>query len=447
MSTIELGEIPTADGEQPAPASSVRLDRRLLRQVALALTVVLCAVGLTGSIVPRAHGIRPLWSVPLAEAQGTAISRDGLFVHRTTGTTTTITAYELATGAVRWRRNLDGAIGYVQSADQAGLLLIPVQAQLLTLPSADDGSAFQAEVHEKTVAISAATGAEVWRTTGEPYLITGDTALLTEYTSSAGLARMRLIRLSDQGTIWSHDTPGVRSQVAIPSDGPPENIVTATDTGEIKVFAYDSGALVTAARIPWVTPRPEEGFFNDLFGMSDVVVVNRSQANVFDMSVYRTGTMAELWKASDTDGYASPCGVLICINNTRGVEAYDPATGTRRWQVAGVTNAWSLSRDRVVLSDGTEEGSLRLVDAGTGRPVGEPAEGNLAWDEKQTGSAIVLRGTRSPAGRTAVTRWDLRTGHQWLLGTIAPVAGPPCSVRAPFLACIRGDSYEIVALS
>ncbi|MCY1140506.1 PQQ-binding-like beta-propeller repeat protein [Actinoplanes sp. Pm04-4] len=446
MSTIELGEMPTADGDRPEPAGSPGLDRRLVRQVALALAVVLCAVVLAGSEVPRAEGLRPLWSVSTAEAQGTALGADALFVYRTADAVTTITAHDLATGAVRWQRRVNGAIGYIQPADAAGVLLIPTESQVLKLPSAGDGTTFEAEVHGATIAVSSRTGEELWRTGGEPYTVNGDTALMTEFSPTAALGRLRLIRLSDRATIWSRDTVGVRSYVSLPMTDRPDKVVTATDQGEVKVYSYASGALITSARIPWVTPRPDEGYFNDLSGTGDVLVVNRSQANTFDMSVYRLDTMAELWRTSHTDGYAFACGAALCLNGGQGVVAYDPVTGVERWRLPDVTNAWQLSADRMVAGEGTENGEMQLLDATTGRPVGAPLAGTLAWDGMTGRTAIVLRPTVSPQGRTAVTRWDLETGRSWLLGTIAPVGGPPCAVRPGILACNRGDSYEVLAV-
>ncbi|MCO8272125.1 PQQ-binding-like beta-propeller repeat protein [Actinoplanes sp. TRM 88003] len=446
MSTIELGEMPTAGDDRPAPAGSARFDRRLVRQIALVVAALLCAVTLTGAEVPRAHGLRPLWSVATSEAQGTALSRDSLFVYRTADSVTTIVAHDLRTGAIRWQRTLNGAIGYIQPADDAGMLLIPTEGRLVELPSANDGTAFQAEVHGATVAVSIATGEELWRTDGEPYTVSHDTALMTQFSPGAALRRIRLIRLSDRSTIWSRDTAGVRNYLSLPMNDRPDKVVTATDVGEIKIYAYASGALLSEARIPWVTPRPDEGFFNDLTGTSEILVVNRSQANTFDMSVYRTDTMAELWRAPHTDGYAFACGAALCVNGGQGVVAYDMNTGAQLWRLADAANAWPLNAERVAVGEGADDGAMRLVDAGTGRVVGEPASGTLAWNETQEGTALVLRPTESPAGRTAVTRWDLRTGRQWLLGSIAPVAGPPCSVRTGILACNRGDSYEVIAV-
>lgn len=446
MTTIELGELPSTPGGQEQPAGSSGFNRRLVRKVALVLIAVLSTTGLAGSVVPRAHAVRPLWSMSTEQAQGTTLTRDGVFVHRTADGSTTLTAHDLATGAVRWQRRFEGSVGYLQAAEQAGMLLVPAQGHLAKLPSANDGSAFQAEFHQQTIALSTATGAELWRTIGEPHSVDGDTALLAEFTPQADLARMRLIRLSDSSTVWSHDVRGTLNYTVLSAGDRPGRIVTATDDGEIKIYAYGSGALISSARIPWVEPRPEEGYFTDLGGTSEVLVVNRSRAEVFEMSAYRTDTMAELWRATDTDGYAFPCGSAFCLNDGRGVEAYDPVTGARRWRIEGADNAFQVRADRLVLGEGTESGSHTLVDAATGRTIGEPVEGALAWNGPQDGSVVVLRSTLSPPNRTAVIRWDIETGRQWMLGTIAPMGNPPCSALPGYLACFRGDEYEVLAI-
>ncbi len=446
MSTIELGEIPTASGGHPAPAGSPRFDRRLARQAGAGAVGVLCAVTLAGSVVPQPAGLRPLWNVSAAQIQSTALSRDGVFVHRSINGAAAVTAYDLATGAIRWERAFDNTIGYLQVAEAAGMLLIPAQGRVVELPSVNDGSAFHAEFHQLTIAVSMATGAELWRTAGEPFTADGETVLLTEYTQRADLARMRLVRLSDHTTIWSRDTPGVSNQTVVETDARPDKIITASDDGDIKIYGYASGALVSAARIPWVESRPEEGYFNDLSGTGEVLVVNRSRAESFQMSVYLMSTMAELWRAADTSGYAFPCGSSLCLNDGRGVVAYDATSGSRRWRIDGVDNAWEVAPDRLIVGEGAEDGRQLLVDAATGRTVGEPAEGTVAWSDPRGRSIILLRSTQSPPDRTAVTRWDLRTGRQWVLGTIAPMPGRPCSAVAGYLTCARGDVYEVLAV-
>ncbi|GAB2573798.1 hypothetical protein Aab01nite_20460 [Paractinoplanes abujensis] len=444
MSTIELGEISSAS-DGPEPAGSSRLDRRLVRQVSVGLVGVLCLAGLAGSQVPEPLGVRPVWSVSVAQAQSTTLTDDGVFVHRSADGRAAVTAYELATGAVRWQRPFDTTIGYLQAAESAGMLLVPTEGHVVNLPSTNDGSVFHAEFHRQTIAISTATGAELWRTAGEPYTVSDRTALLTEYTDRADLARMRLIRLSDHGTIWSRDTPGVDNYTVIPNDHP-DKIITATGTGVINIYSYASGALLSTAKVPWVKGNPDEGYFNDLSGTRDVLVVNRSRRELFDMSIYRADTMTELWRAPDTNGYAFPCGSALCLNDGGGLVAYDPLTGARRWRLDGVVNAFQVTPDRLVLGEGLDDGRNLLVDAETGAAVGEPAYGTLAWSAPEEGSMLVLRSTVSPPDRTAVVRWDLTTGRQRMLGTVGAMVSRPCSTVPGYLVCTVGDDYQVVAV-
>lgn len=443
MSTIELGEISSVP-EGPEPARSP-VNRRLIRQLGLGLVAALCLTGLSASQVPEPRGIRPLWSVSIEEAQGTTLTRNSVFVHRSANGLSFVIAYELSTGKIRWQRAFDSTIGYLQAAEPAGLLLVPTEGHVVELPSVNDGSAFHAEFHRQTIAISMATGAELWRTLGEPYTVSGDTALLTEYTERADLARMRLIRLDNHDTLWSRDTPGVGNYTVMPT-GRPTHIATATDNGLVTIYAYGSGALVSSGRVPWVKGNPDEGYFNDLSGTGDVLVVNRSRREVFEMSVYRAGTMAELWRASDANGYTFPCGSALCLNDGQGLVAYDPLTGRRRWRLDGAVNAFQVSPDRLLLGDGLDDGRNQLVDAETGTVLGEPAQGTLAWNDPGEGSALLLRSTVAPPDRTAVTSWDLRTGRQRLLGSIGATVSRPCSSVPGYLACTVGEEYQVAAV-
>ncbi|XVV11741.1 PQQ-binding-like beta-propeller repeat protein [Actinoplanes sp. CA-131856] len=417
MATIELGEI---SGGRPEDRRPLGRDRR----VAGAAVAVLGLLVLAGSAVPGPRGVRPLWSVSAAGSQGMALTPQTVFLHRASS----ISAYDLATGHLRWQRPLPGPVGYVQAAQGAGLLLAPAEA---------------GRAGYRTIALSAATGDEVWRADGEPHTIGDDTALMAEYTAEGGLRRTRLIRLADNHVLWQRDTPGVRNQIVATTGGRPESVVTATAAGEVRVHAYATGALTATGRIPLVDPRPEEGYFNDLVAFDGRLVVNRSRAGVFDLSVYRLDTLRELWHAADTDGYAFSCGPSLCLSGAGGLVAHDPATGQVRWRLPGVTNALTVGDSRMVLDDGREEGEPVLIDAATGTPVGPPARGSPVWSPEPAGSVLLLRSTVSPPGRTAVTRWELDTGRRVLLGTIDRMPGYHCQSAARFLTCARGDLFEV----
>jgi outer membrane protein assembly factor BamB len=235
----------------------------------------------------------------------------------------------------------------------------------------------------------------------------------------------------------------VQNQTVAPAVGRPSRIITADGAGNIKTFRYADGAYLTGARIPWVTPRPQEGFFNDIIADQDFLAVNRSRQNTFDTSVYRLDTLAEAWSIKDMSGYAFFCGTALCLTDGSAMSSHDLATGRRLWQLAGAGNFWPIIGDRLVLDDGSTDGQPILVDAGTGRPVGAPARGSTVWDYQATDSVLVLRTTRTPPDRTAVTRWDLRTGHQHLLGSVDGVVNNRCQSAGKYLACQQSGAFEV----
>ncbi|MEV4343440.1 PQQ-binding-like beta-propeller repeat protein [Actinoplanes sp. NPDC049596] len=424
MATIELGEI---SGKRPEHARPLGRDRRL---AAAAITILVVGV-VAGSAVPQPRGVRPLWSASAVGSQGLALTSERVYVHRTDGQDSLITAYDLGTGRQRWQRPLPGSVGYLQAAEEAGLLLIPAEIRREERPG------------YQTIALSMATGAELWRAPGEPHTIGAGTALMAEYRADGSLRTMRVVRLADNMTVWRRDPQGVRNQIVAQSGGRPDSVVTATAEGEVRVYDYTTGALRVSGRIPMVDPRPEDGYFNDLTAFGGHLIVNQSRAGVFDLTVYRMDTLRPAWNAGDTDGYAFECGPALCLSGAGGLVAHDLATGRVRWRLPGATNALAVGDDRLLLDDGSEEGEPVLVDAATGTPVGEPGRGTPVWSPEPAGTVLLLRSTVSPPGRTAVTHWETDTGRRVLLGTIDRLPGYHCQAAARYLICNRGDLVEV----
>lgn len=446
MTVIELGEVTSSPGDQPDDWPSPGLDRRLFRQVALVVITVFVAMLVTGSTVPQARGVRPLWSVPAVESDGSTVTTDTAYLQRTGPDSVRLTAYTLATGEVRWSREITATVGYVQPVEAAGIVLLPTDRRTVE-PTRGEEELVTSEFHRETIALDARTGAERWRVAGEPQTVADDTALMTEYTEEGTFARIRLIRLADHSTVWIKDIPGVQNHTVAWQGDRPERFITATGAGEINIFRYADGTLVTRAKIPWVTPRPEEGYFNDLIAGGEFLVVNRAQRETFELTVYRVDTMAELWHAKDTNGYAFFCGSAgLCLNLGDGIVAHDTATGRRRWHLDRAANIWPVSDGRLVLDDGVDDGHPTLVDAVTGTPIGPPARGSTVWSPRPDGALLLLRATQSPPGHTSVTRWDLRTGRRDLLGAVGLLPGHRCQAVANYLACARETRFEVIAV-
>ena len=430
MSTIELGQISSAPDAEP----SAEFDLRLLRQLALAFSLLLCLIGAAGSARPAPPGVRPLWSVPISDADGTTLGPDTLYLHRGAS----LTAYDLATGAVRWQTTIANTLGYAQLAN--GLLLLPSDPQ-----TGHQGNVYT-QFSRTTVALAAATGARLWSAPGEPMIVSGGTVLMADYTDSAAYARLRLIRLADQGTVWRRDTPGVTSVSFAMVGDSPGRIIMVTDEGQAEVLHFADGAVVARARIDWARPLPDHGQFNDLAASADHLVVNRNEQGRAELSVYRLDTLEPLWRTDGTDGFAFPCGSGICFSNAQGLTSYDADTGRARWRAPGTGSGWSATADRVVVDEPGELGEQYLIDAETGARVGADSPGETVWNTEPDGALLVLEPTESPPQRTAITRWDLATGRRDLLGAIDRIVVNRCQAVARYLGCYQNDAYTITAV-
>ncbi|WP_030436287.1 PQQ-binding-like beta-propeller repeat protein [Actinoplanes subtropicus] len=430
MSTIELGEISSAPVAEP----SAEFDRRLVREIVIALVLLLCLIGAAGSARPAPPGVRPLWSVPISDSDGITLGPETLYVYRGAS----LTAYNLASGTMRWRTTVENTLGYAQLA--GGLLLLPADQQ-----TGHRGNVFT-QFSRRTVAIAAATGAQVWSAPGEPAIVTGDTALMADHTDSAAYARLRLIRLADRSTLWQRETPGVTSvSFALTGDSPGQ-VVLVTDEGQATVLRLADGAVVARARIDWAGPLPDREQFNDVVVSGDHLVVNRNAQDRAELSVYRLATLERLWRTDGTDGFAFPCGSGLCFSNGQSLTSYDADTGRIRWRVPGAGSAWSATIDRVVFEEANEPGGQFLIDAETGTRVGTPGPGESVWTTEPEEALLVLQPTRSAPQRTAITRWDLTTGRRDLLGAIDRIVVNRCQAVARYLGCYEDGAYTVTAV-
>ncbi|HEX5201685.1 MAG TPA: PQQ-binding-like beta-propeller repeat protein [Actinoplanes sp.] len=428
MSTIELGEISSAPGTE--------LDHLPWRRLGLAAALLLCLI-CAASARPAPNAVRPLWSVPASDVDSTTLGPEALYLHHAGE----LIAYDLATGAVRWRAPAADALGYAQLAGP--FLLLPAD------PQARRADGRYAQFVRSTVALSAETGERLWTAPGEPMAIADGTVLMADYTRTGQFARLRLIRLGDRGTVWQRDTAGVVS-FALATDGArPIRVVTVTDDGLVAVLRFADGGLLASARIPWARGDPEEGQFNDLAVSRDHLVVNRNEQGHAELNVYRLDTLAALWQTDGTDGYAFPCGGDgICVNNGQGLFAYDADTGRRRWSITdiGTGGSWAATADRVVVDQPGEVGEQYLIDAGTGARVGANSPGETVWNTDPQEALLVLKPTAKPSGRTSIARWDLATGRRDVLGSIDRIPVNRCQAIAHYLGCYQNDAYSVTAV-
>lgn len=432
MTTIELGEI-GSPGFEPQPGP----DRRLVRRLGLIVSVLLL-LAVTASGLPEQPGLRPLWNVPMTEADGMMLSADTAYLTRTTGGVSRLTSYDLATGDVRWETSLGGTTGETQLFEPAGLILTSADREAVST-----GGTF-VEFHRTTIALDARTGRRLWDAPGQILIVTADTALMADYDDRGMIDRLRLIRLADRSTVWSRDTAVYTYAFAMAGDRP-DRIVTATYFGLVEIIRFADGQRTAAAKIRWVDPKPEDSQFDDLTTNGNYLIVNRSRLEHADISVYRLDDLAEAWRDNDSKGYAFACGAAICTNDGENLAAYNLMTGRQLWLWTGVANSWAGRADRLVADEGGA-GRLFLIDAASGEPVGERATGTTVWSLEPDDSIYLMNPTTDPPGHTSITKWDLTTGRSRLLGSVDALTGYRCEIEGHFLACQRQGSFQVTAV-
>jgi outer membrane protein assembly factor BamB len=440
MTVIELGE--TTWEETPSPGHSPR-ERRVLVIVLLA---ALCLAGLSASERPAPMGVQPLWSAPGTSENGTILTSDTAYLQEHTPDGTQVTAYELATGHRRWSLDLIGSIGYLLPAEQAGLLLAPADQQVVELePGSPEPLA--PVFHRDTMALDPRTGARRWKAAGEPVAVDRTTAMMMDYAEEGQPRRIRVIALSDGHTLWSVETRDVDAQTLAMTGDRPTALITVAKDGTTTTYRYADGVRTSRTRIPWVPGKRDNGYFNDIYAEGGKVVVNHAGPDGFDVRVYRLDTMTETWRISSESGYLVPCGALLCARMSGALAAWD-LNGVKRWELPATDSIWPVGNDRIVLgSTGGASDTPVLIDAATGRRIGDSPTGYLVWTTEQTDSMLLLRAATSPANRTAIIRWDLRTGRHYVLGVIDRSAGLECQSVGNYLVCRRGPgTVEVTAV-
>jgi outer membrane protein assembly factor BamB len=431
MTTIELGEIGT---DAPARPAAPRFDRRL----GIAAAVLMCLLTGAGSTIPDPL-VRPLWSAPFEDSDNSALSGDTAYVSHATVNGNRLTAYDLATGRVRWDTVFDGELGDAQLRGSDGLILLPAGHRTVPPDPKSDDSAY-VEYVTATVVVDAATGREVGRLPGSAQTLYHGTALMNDFSDNGALAGLRLVRLSDQRTIWSVRIADLYTQTLTLDGDRPDRVVTVRENGLVDVYRYTDGTRLAGGRVAWVAPRPDQGQFNDVSAAGDYLTVNSNRRAGAYLHVYRLDTLAEVWQAENLGGWVFPCGTALCLGDESGLVAYDPATGHRRWRRSGVTGSGAVADNRVIVN--TDSRAL-LLDAATGQQVGDAGEGTTVWTVDPSGALYLMRRTRSPGDLTSITRWDLVTGQTDLLGAVDPVPGDRCTVAGRYLGCVAGRAYEV----
>ena len=418
MTLIDLGELAGAAAEPVA--APVNVPR--LRRLALAVLAVAGLLALAASAPPAPPLVRQLWAVPYSPSDTLAVDGPSVFLNR--GSPPTLTAYDLRTGKLRWSRPSGAGVADYGVVPAGDVLLVPTGGG--------------------TIALDAATGRQLWQSAGDamPSVVSGD-AVLAE-TDSAGLTtRLRLVGLRDGHERWRRAIAPAEQWTTLAESGRPTAIVAVGKTGDATVYGYADGAVRASARIPW------NGVYSAaLFAADPYVVVVRTASAQSVGTVYRVADLQPMWRTRELIGYVTGCGALLCTADVRGVAARDSATGREVWRRDDMNFVWNLGGDRLLLSAAANLASstTALVDAATGRTIGRPVSGQQAFSAGAGGSLLLLRGSTAPPGRTVVSRLDLVTGRQTVLGTVARIADQDCRGTPGYLLCPRGDTLTVTAI-
>jgi outer membrane protein assembly factor BamB len=432
VTIIELGEV-TATGFEPP----LFTPRRPIRSIALAMVTLLTLVTVTASALPPPpRGVRPLWNTRLASTDTVFLTDDTVYLDRLNENQDggTLTAYDVVTGAERWTTDAGALSDYPDLVATGGVVLQPFATTELR---AGTGTVMFTST---TVALDHATGARLWKRDAGRVHVAGDMVLMTEHDATGRSTRLRMVRLRDGGTVWSRAL-SANGGVAASDD----TVVTVDDHGEVTVLRWADGSVRTDGTVPWTPDRLSEGLSSDLAIAGGVLVISRSTRQNTTSAVYRLDTLAEVWHS---DGYVSGCEAVLCSSEGDDVVGREPVTGTDRWRLRGIRQAYAIGSDRLLAEASSDDDGQMLIDAGTGRTLATLGPGQLPWSGELGGPLLLLRSAFVAPLHITVVRIDRTTGEQFTLGALDWIGdgNPTCQAVTHYLACPGHDRLYLTAV-
>ncbi|MEU8663817.1 PQQ-binding-like beta-propeller repeat protein [Actinoplanes philippinensis] len=440
MSVIDLGDINHLPDEPKGYPGRRRWPVRFrMSRLAKVATAVLAVLALGGSALPGRPVLREVWSTPVSDTESWSVEQDTVFVQGTE-----LTAYELATGEVRWTRPVETGPSRVNVIARDGVLLLPGTEQSIDVTSGDVSAIGDAYSGSLT-ALDPASGMRLWERPGSVSSEdTGDTLLMYERDPTATMTWLRLVRVRDGSVVWERRAPEKADTVVVQFDGgAPARVVTATRLGGLTVLRYADGAPLASGSVPWRTRSYATRSGSSLSAVDGrLVVVDlvlETSGDLSRVAVYRAGDLGLLW-SREVPGYATlqDCGPLLCLtkNGEGFVEAVDPDTGEKRWEKPGFQLIGSApGGERLLVTGIDDKPTQTLVDTVTGRTIASDGSGILLSVDEQEGAALLLRGV-DPA-TSVLSRLDTTTGKSTLLGRMS-TGDLLCSGEDRWIACSAG---------
>ena len=353
---IELGTGHGAvDDDAPPPGSRRRVSARLKLAVASGVLLLGCAAA-----APAHPPLRDGATVPAPAGAIVSVTGDTVVVSDpTVGSPdpgTTLTAYDLPSGAVRWSVTMPMTAIY--TAERAGDVFLITRRDELRRRAA-------------TTAVAADTGEVRWRRPG---------AVLTTGGAGIGLAVSEVRGVSGRGwriegavvavdlatgrPRWRADVPSTAVVQVAPD---PATALIIHDSGRFEVRDLGSGAARATRQLPPAdyaedNPRIADG----------VLVLRHYQRSGAVLTGYDLGTLAPRWERIDRAREARwvNCPAGLCARTPDDHWTLDPADGRLSWQ-RGDGQPWRAIRgsdDRLVLRDLDDQRTLVASEVAQAAP-------------------------------------------------------------------------------
>lgn len=423
MQVIDLGVV---GDEETRPATRPPIRRPWIA----AAVALLCLLTVAAAAGPRRSALGQLWAVPFSSATDLVQVGGSTAYVLATDAPGHLSAYDVRSGARRWRVPGGAAFTWI-AATRPGVVLLT-------------GSPLGTAV---TTAVDESTGETLWRRPGSLLTTSGERAVLVnpDEADSTGIS---LADLRTGAELWSGAStadPDFGTAVADWED--PDRLVVVYASGRVEVRDLADARLISAGQLPVADDGPDTVDFgggNGNFLLLGHTLVVGEADGAGTISAYDTSSMRRSWglDVGKYEVYTERCGPMLCIY-PGGVDAYDPATGRLAWHRDGVNTAQAAGDGRLVLTSGDQ--TYQLVDATSGATVAD-----LAESEPLSGSSgdRVYAGAPMTSGDYGmkVAELDLRSGRLFLRGEISGVVAASCQVAAETLVCPDDTTNRLRAI-
>ena len=428
---IDLGE----DWSAPAEFDPPRPRRRSWHVPAAALLVLalLAAVGGDGRVE---QVLRLLAAYDATEAAAIAFGPDTAFISDFSFSTTPerdlygiVSAYPLPAGAPRWQTRLPQVPQHLEYLADAGVVVASV--------------AYGPDNLLLTTVLDAATGRQLW-TTDDGWVADAPGDGLALLGPDHG-GTIQWVNLRTGRKLWSYPVPP-DAQIRVASRSTPEDpelVVVMTPDGTVDVLAERTGALVANGNVGLIDPKdgqlglPADPSAPSIDVMGGVMLVFRPRlSGPVTLTAYDLSRMSPLWTRTGAfRGYATACGVLVCLPRESGVSGVDPGTGAEVWRTTQWMDTGPLDADRVIgFADRPGDG-MAILDARTGRVLMPLGRWEIVSGTSGGPPALFGRSSTADGGRTLFVAAE--PGHTALtvLGSVPGTTTELCWAAAGLVGC------------